>query len=135
MGPDDAVSADIERLLREPLILLIAVRGNAHERRDIGRDRALIGDLLAIEHVLKTVAQRADVPNIMLHLEDDAVVFGLARRQRRIDIGRTERTEAGLALLEATDHPIETRNLGHFISSRRKANRLARIVAEGKHRS
>ena len=104
--PHDAVDAEIERLLGLQLRLLGAIRRNPHHRRDAGRDRAGSGDLAAVEHVLQAIAQRPDVPRIVLHLVDDAVVFGGGHRDRGLGIGLAKRRERRLAGLQGADHAV-----------------------------
>ena len=107
--PDDAIAAEVECLLGLELRLLGAVRGDAHDRSDRRRHRAGARDLPAVEHVLQAVAQRPDVPRIVLHLVDDAVVFGGRHRDRGLGFRLAEAGERRLARLQRFDHSIKTR--------------------------
>ena len=94
--------------------MLAAVRRDAHHRGHGRRERAALHDLAAIEHVLHGVAQRPRVPEIVLHLVDDAVELRRAHRDGGLDLGLGEGREGGLALLPGADHIVQTRQLGHF---------------------
>src|SRR5262249_40385567 len=109
MRPHDAVGAEVECLLGVELGLLRTVRRYAYHRRYRWCHRAGLGDLPAVEHVLQTIAQGADIPRIVLHLIDDAVVLGGRHRDRGLRVGLAERPECRLAGLEGFDHTIETR--------------------------
>ena len=109
MRPDDAVAAEIERLLGLELRLLVAVGRDPHHRGDGRRHRAGFGNLAAVEHVLQAIAQRTDVPWIVLHLVDHAVVFGGRHRDRGLGFRLAEAGERRLARLQRFDHSIETR--------------------------
>jgi hypothetical protein len=111
--PDDAVAADVERLLGVPLALLDAVHRHAHHRGHGGAKRAGLHDLRPIEHVLQRVAQRPPVPRIVLHLEHHAVVFRDADRIGGIDLRRGEACERRLPRHECADDSVETRQIGH----------------------
>jgi hypothetical protein len=113
MRPDDPVGADVQRLLGLPLRLLGTVRRNPHHRGDGRRNRARLRDLPPVEHVLQRVAQRPNVVGIVLHLEDDAVVFGGPERERGLRIGRRKGGECVLALFQGPDHTVKTRNISH----------------------
>ncbi len=111
--PQHAVDAEVERLLGEPLIVLAAIGRDAHHRRHRRGERAALHERAAIEHVLHAVAQRPRVPEIVLHLVDDAVEFRRAHRDGRLDLGLGERGEGGLAFLPGADDTIQTRKFGH----------------------
>src|SRR5271169_3500440 len=74
MRPDDAVDALVQDLLGDPLARLAAIGGDAHERRHRRSQCPSLQDLPAVQHVLETVAQCADVVWAMLHLEHHAIV-------------------------------------------------------------
>jgi hypothetical protein len=109
----NAVDAKIERLLGLELRLLDPVGRNAHHRRHRRRDRCGLGDLAAIEHVLQAVAQCPDVPRIMFHLENDAVILGRRHCESGLGIGLTKRSERRLARFEGADHAVQTGNVSH----------------------
>ncbi len=113
MRPDDAVATKIEGLLGLELRLFSPVRRDAHHRSDRGRDRAGLGDLAAVEHVLQAIAQRPDIPRIVLHLVDDAVVFGGGHGDRGLRIGLAKRGECRLAGLQGPDDAVQTRDISH----------------------
>ena len=106
----------VERLLGEPLVVLAAVRRNAHHRSHGRRKRAALGDLAAIEHELHGVAQRPRVPEIVLHLVDDAVELRRAHGNGGLDLRLGEAREGRLARLQGADHIVQTRKLGHYSS-------------------
>ena len=113
MRPDDAIDAKVERLFGLKLRFLRTVGRDTHHGRDRGRRRAGLGDLAAVEHVLEAIPQRPDVPRIVLHLVNDAVVFGRRHRDRGLRIGLAEGRECRLASLEGADDTVQTRNIGH----------------------
>src|SRR5215472_369044 len=113
MRPYDAVHALVQYLLGDPLADLAAIGRNAHERSHCRRQRAGLGDLATIEHVLQAVAQCADVVWPVLHLEHDAVVRRGSYRLGHSDFRGREADEGGLALLQRGDYTIEARYLGH----------------------
>src|SRR6516165_4218006 len=115
MRPHDPVESQIERLLGVKLSLLGPVRRNPHHRRDGGCERSGLGDLPAIEHVLQAVPQRPDVPRIMLHLEDNAVVLGGAHGDGGLGISLAKRGERRLARFQRADDAIEAWNIGHAL--------------------
>ena len=82
-----------------------------------GRERAGLGDLRAVEHVLQAVAQQPAVPRIVLHLEHAAVVLRRAHGDRRVDVGGRKAGERMLAGLERADDVVETRQIGHVLQS------------------
>ena len=104
--PQGAEPPEVERLFGVKLRFLGAVGGNAHHWRDRGRERAGLGDLAAVEHVLQAIAQRPDVPWIVFHFVDDAVVLGGGHRNRRLRIGLAKRRECRLAGFQRTDHAV-----------------------------
>src|SRR6516225_10205138 len=118
MRPHDPVDSEIERLLGVKLSLLGPVRRNPHHRRDGGCERSGLGDLPAIEHVLQAIPQRPDVPWIMLHLEDNAVVLGGAHGDGGLGIGLAKRGERRLARFQRADDAIEAWNIGHALYPR-----------------
>jgi hypothetical protein len=65
------------------------------------------GDLAAVEHVLQAIPQRPDVPRIVLHLVDDAVVLGRGHRDRGLGIGLAKRREVRLAGFQARITPFK----------------------------
>src|SRR5262249_2833476 len=109
MRPHNAVGAEVERLLGMELGLLRAVRRYTYHRRYRWCHRAGLGDLPAVEHVLQAIAQRADMPRIVFHLIDDALVLRRRPRDRGLGVGLAERRERRLAGLQGFDHAIETR--------------------------
>ena len=113
MRPDHAVDAEIERLLGVPLRHLAAVGRNADHRRHCRRDGTGPGDLRAAQHVLQGVAERADVPGVVLHLEDDAVVARRRESDGALDVGGGERGEGALSGFQRRDDAVEPRYFGH----------------------
>ncbi len=107
--PQHAVDAEVERLLGEPLVVLAAIGRDAHHRRHRGGERGALHQRAAVEHVLHAVAQRPRVPEIVLHLVDDAVELRRAHRDGGLDLGLRERGEGRLALLPGADDTIQTR--------------------------
>ena len=110
----DAVAAHVERLLGLPLRHLDAVDRDADHRRHGRRERAGLGDLRAVEHVLQAVAQQPAVPGIVLHLEHAAVEFRRSLSAiARIDFGGREAGQRMLARFERADDAVQTRQIGH----------------------
>jgi hypothetical protein len=66
--------------------------------------RAIVPRLSILQAIAHT-----DVPRIVLHLVDDAVIFGGRHCDRGFGIGLAERSERLFARLEGFDHAIETR--------------------------
>ena len=114
MRPDDAIGAQIERLLGEMLVHFRAIGGNAHNRRHARGDRARAGDFAAVHHVLQRVAHVGAVPDVVLRLEHDAVVFRAMQRNRGVGGGGREGRERGLAGFERADDVIEAGDISHI---------------------
>src|SRR4051794_12555071 len=111
MRPDDAVHANIQHLLGDPLTVLAAVWRYAHERRHRGRDAGRRGYLAPVQHVLQAVTQRLDVVWIVFHLEHDTIIWGAADGQGCTNLARRERHESGLARFQRLDHAVQTRDV------------------------
>ena len=96
MRPDDAVGAEVERLLGEDLFFSPPFGG----MRMIGVTDGATEPEFAIwprfEQVLQTVPEGLDVLGVVLALEDDAVVLGRAEADRGLDVGVRECAESRL---------------------------------------
>jgi hypothetical protein len=108
--PDDAVRAGIEHLLGDELVHLRAVRRNAHDGRDLGREARALDDLAAIQHVLQAVTQGGNVKGAVLHFDHDAVPAFGGELQRGGGVGRAEAHHRVLALLERLDDAVQAGN-------------------------
>src|SRR5216683_4337924 len=74
--------------------------------------------------LFRSIPQRADVPRIVLHLVDDAVVLGRGHGDRGLGIGLAKRGKRGLAGLQGADHAVQTRNISHAFPLAMRFNRI-----------
>src|SRR5215471_3085931 len=110
MRPHNSVNTLIEDLLGDPLADLSAIGWNPHKRGHCRRQAAGAQYLPTIQHELQTIPQRADIVGPMLHLEDDTVVGCGVNRLSCCDLGRRKCYESRLALLQGSDHTVQSRN-------------------------
>ena len=113
MRPDHPVDAEIERLLGVPLAPFRAVGRDADHGGDRRRDGPGGGDPGAVEHVLQRIAQRADVPRVVLQFEDDAVIARRRHGDGALDVGGGEGGEGALSGFQRADDAVEPRYLRH----------------------
>ena len=111
--PHDAVTAKVERLLGEELILLHAVGGNARGGSDLRCHGADVGDLAPVEQVLQAVAQRPDVPAAVFPLEHHAVIARLLQLHREFDFGGRKQRERVLTEFQRADDAVQAAGLRH----------------------
>ena len=113
MRPDDAVDTLVQHLLGDPVAGLAAIRRDTHKRRHRRCQTAGPQDLPAIQHVLQTVPQCADVVWTVFHLEHYAIVRRGVYRLGNSNFRRDKTDEGGLTLLQGANHAVETRCFGH----------------------
>ncbi len=100
--PNDAVNADIEHLLGDP-VRLTGIRRDADDRRHGRRHGTSLGDEPRVEQIEKPLLQGLDVVDTVLHLEDAAIE---GRTAGGAGIAGDERY---LPLLQGLDDAVKSR--------------------------